>query len=193
MGLPTRGQVKIVARHDCYGPEATRLMRSVPWRSLRGRSGARHPRHARYRALRVAAGGSAPLFPSAPRHGLGCPGRDEKTALRPNQKTAMTGARNMASSGATVKRYVTKLRREIRWIRHNFRDRSGYNSTTARRRDETPPHGCGSARLSGQPWVSSRRFFQNPGPGWIERRPRPQHRAGDGEQPVGDRAQRAAV
>ena len=43
----------------------------LPWCSLRGRSGARRPRHARAPgALRVAAGGSAPLFPFVARHGL---------------------------------------------------------------------------------------------------------------------------
>lgn len=127
-------------------------MRSVPWCSLRGRSGARHPLHARYRALRVAPGGSAPLFPSAPRHGTGLSGRDGKTAPRPNQKTAMTEAwtNAEASSGSTAKRYVTKLRPEIPWTRHDFHDRSGQNSSAARRRDKTPPRECGSARLSGR-------------------------------------------
>ena len=82
---------KIVPFHDCFGPEAARL------------TGVCHGAHSREgpvlailamlapkRALRVAPGGSAPLFPSAPRHGAGCSGRDGKTALRPNQKTAVT-------------------------------------------------------------------------------------------------------
>jgi len=66
-------------RHDGL---VRQLTWSVPWCSLRGRSGARHPRHARA-AGRVARG-SAPLFPSAPRHGRSAvrPGRESRLASR---------------------------------------------------------------------------------------------------------------
>jgi hypothetical protein len=63
-----------------------RLVMSVPRCSLRRRSGARQPRHARARqsALRVAPGGSAPLIPSVARRGSGGArsGRESRLADR---------------------------------------------------------------------------------------------------------------
>ncbi len=83
-------------------------------------------------ALRVAPGGSAPLFRCAPRHGIRCSGRDEKTAVQPNQKTAATGGGLMAPPGATVKRYVTKRPRQTSWdpagLSRSFRVQSNHRA-----------------------------------------------------------------
>jgi hypothetical protein len=58
---------------EMLGDANLRLVKSVPRCSLRRRSGARQPRHARARqgALRVAAGGSAPPVSFVARRGLG--------------------------------------------------------------------------------------------------------------------------
>src|SRR5208282_960382 len=50
------------------------------------RSGARNPRHARYRALRVAAGCSSPPLTAAARAALSDVGRDEETDSRRTKK-----------------------------------------------------------------------------------------------------------
>ena len=98
-----------VAAHatQTFGDLIRRLVMSVPWCSLRRRSGARHPRHARAQkaALRVAAGGSAPLFSFVARHGLGAArsGRESRFSDRTGSWICEVAARATVSrSGLRV-------------------------------------------------------------------------------------------
>ncbi len=73
-------------RGGCFGPVAPRLTWSVPRCSLRGRSGARHPRHARADGRAARGSGwlrsSLPLR-SAPWHPMFRPGRENGCPAEP--------------------------------------------------------------------------------------------------------------
>jgi hypothetical protein len=101
----------------------------VPQRSLRGRSGARHPRRARApRRLRVAPGGSAPPIPCVARrgHGGARSGRESRLFDRTGKRLLQSCAyhrRNKRSSQVNDDRSVFH---SLRGCRHTGRRRRNF-------------------------------------------------------------------